>query len=224
MANAEPSINDLNPVLAKGVAREPIALIDTSGSMDWPVADGSTIKRRDVVGEAMGILVTHLEGQDSQAEAEQSGGGHELGGLLTYGFAQDVTEIGDLNSQNWRNKWGGVRWGGTTSIMPAWEAAQAAYLEEFENVATIDRPALLTLVVTDGEAADAAEFAKVLEGAKSGRVFCVAIVGYGPEHDSTLHAYKAIEAVNGKRVRVVTFGGQTDPKAIADALISLVGE
>jgi len=221
---AEPSINDLNPMLAKGVEREPIALIDTSGSMDWPVADGSTIKRRTVVGEAMGILVAHLEGQDSQAATEQAGGGHELGGLLTYGFADGVTEIGDLNSENWRNKWGGVQWGGTTSIMPAWEAAQAAYLEEFEDVPTIDRPALLTLVITDGEASDAAEFARVLEGARAGRVFCVAIVGYGPEHDSTLYAYKAIEAANGKRVRVVTFGGETDPKAIADALISLVGE
>ena len=140
MSISEPSINDLNPMLAKGVAREPIALIDTSGSMDWPVAEGSAIKRRDVVGEAMGILVRYLEDQDSQAAAEQADGTDDLGGLLTYGFAADVTEIGDLNSSNWRAKWGRVLWGGGTAIMPAWDAAQAAYLEEFEDVATSTGP------------------------------------------------------------------------------------
>jgi hypothetical protein len=224
VTTVEPSINDLNPMLAKGVEREPIALIDTSGSMDWPVADRSTIKRRDVVGEAMGILVKHLEDQDSQAEAEQSGGSDDKGGLLTYGFASGVTEFGDLNSSNWRGKWDSVRWGGGTQIMPAWEKAQEEYLEEFENVPTMDRPVLLTLVITDGEAADASGFAKVLEGAKAGRSFCVAIVGFGPDHDNTLRSYRAVESANPKRVRVVTFGGETDPTTIADALISLVGE
>jgi hypothetical protein len=33
-----------------------------------------------------------------------------------------------------------------------------------------------------------------------------------------------VESANPKRVRVVTFGGETDPTTIADALISLVGE
>lgn len=223
MTHAEPSVNDLNPMLAKGVEREPVALIDTSGSMTFPVAENSTITRRDVVGEAMGILVRHLEDQDSQAATEQAGGSDDMGGLLTYGFASDVTEIGDLNSSNWRAKWGRIQWGGGTNVMPAWEAAQAAYLEEFEDVANIDRPVLLTLVITDGEATDAQEFAKVLEGAKAGRYFCVAIVGHGVEHDSTLRAYKAAESANSKHVRVVTFGGETDPTIIADGLKSLVG-
>jgi hypothetical protein len=224
MTTAEPSINDLNPMLAKGVEREPVALIDTSGSMDWPVAEGSSIKRRDVVGEAMGILVKHLEDQDSQAEREQAAGSDDKGGLLTYGFASGVTELGDLNSSNWRERWGRVQWGGGTRIMPAWEKAQQEYLEEFEDVPTMDRPALLTLVVTDGEASDAQEFAAVLEGAKAGRVFCVAVLGYGPDHDDTLRSYRAVESRNPKRVRVVTFGGETDPAMIAEALISLVGE
>lgn len=224
MTTAEPSINDLNPMLAKGVVREPIALIDTSGSMDWPVDNGSTIKRRDIVGEAMGLLVKYLEDLDDQAAAEQAAGDDDKGGLLTYGFASGVTEFGDLNSSNWRERWGQVRWGGGTQIMPAWEKAQEEYLEEFEDVATIDRPVLLTLVITDGEATDAAQFAQVLEGAKAGRSFCVAIIGYGPDHDATLRSYKAVEARNPKRVRVVTFGGETDPAVIADALISLVGE
>jgi hypothetical protein len=81
----------------------------------------------------------------------------------------------------------------------------------------------MALVITDGEAADAAEFTKVLENAGSGRYFTVAIVGYGQEHDNTLRAYKAVEARNPKHVRVVTFGGETDPTVIAEGLKSLVG-
>jgi hypothetical protein len=223
VSNAEPTINDLNPVIKAGVEREPIALIDTSGSMDWPAAHGSHVKRRDLVGEAMGLLVAHLEGQDSQAADEQAQGGTELGGLLTYGFASDVTDLGDLNSANWKHKWGDVQWGGGTAIMPAWEAAQESYMEEFGEVATIDRPALLTLVITDGEATDAEAFGKVLAAAKSTRYFVVAIVGFGPDHDNTLGAYKICEATNPDHVRVVTFDSETDPSVIADALISLVG-
>lgn len=223
MTYSEPSVNDLNPMLKAGVEKEPIALIDTSGSMSLAVAEGSRIERREVVGEAMGLLVTYLEDQDSQAAEEQSTGSDEKGGLLTYGFASTPTELGDLNSSNWQRQWGKVVWGGGTNIMPAWELAQEEYKEEFEDVPTIDRPALLVLVITDGEAQDAAAFTKVLETAGPGRYFCVAIVGFGPEHDSTLRAYREAEQKNPKHVRVVTFGGETDPKAIADGLISLVG-
>jgi hypothetical protein len=223
MTQNEPSINDLNPMLKEGVEKEPIALIDTSGSMSFAVADGSSVKRWDVVGEAMGLLVVSLEGEDSQAASEQAEGSDDKGGLLTYGFASSVTGVGDLNSSNWRERWSRVKVGGGTYIMPAWEKAQAEYLEEFEDVPTMDRPALLALIVTDGEAADADKFTKVLETAGAGRYFCVAIVGYGPEHDNTLRAYKAAEQANPKHVRVVTFGGETDPTVIADGLKSLVG-
>jgi hypothetical protein len=73
----------------------------------------------------------------------------------------------------------------------------------------------------DGEARDAAEFATVLEQAKTGRYFCVAVVGYGADHDQTLSAYQKVADVN-RHVRVVTFGGETNPRAIADGLVSLV--
>lgn len=219
----EPSINDLNPMLAQGVEKEVVALIDTSGSMWWPVAEGSATTRAEVVGESMGMLVLHLEDEDSQAAAEQADGSDDMGGLLTYGFASEVTEFGDLNSSNWRTRWGKVQWGGNTRIMPAWVKCQEEYLEEFEDVATIDRPALMALIITDGEAEDAAEFGKVLETAGAGRYFCVAIVGFGAAHDATLRAYKAAEQANPKHVRVVTFGSETDPTVIADGLKMLVG-
>jgi hypothetical protein len=225
----EPSVNDLNPVVPAGVPREPIALIDTSGSMTWS-AVGPDLSippsRRDVVGEAMGVLIGALEGQDSQAAIEQAGGDMEKGGLLVHLFADQATELGDLNSANWRAKWDSIRWGGQTHIMAAWQAAQDAYLEEFGQAPVTTRPALLTLVITDGEAADAAKFAEVMRGAdaKSNMYFCIAIVGFGIEHDATLHSYKTVEAANPNHVRVVTFGGESDPQAVANALICLVGK
>jgi hypothetical protein len=50
MSTPEPSVNDLSPVVKPGVEKEPVALIDTSGSMSWPVAENSTARRMDVVG------------------------------------------------------------------------------------------------------------------------------------------------------------------------------
>jgi hypothetical protein len=220
---AEPSVNDLSPVVAKGVEKEPIALVDISGSMSWPVADGTSVQRREVVGEAMGLLVKALEDEDSQAAAEQADGTDDKGGLLVHLFSDHHEELGDLNSSNWRHKWDSIRWGGGTHVMAAWEAAQADYLEEFGEVPALDRPVLLTLVITDGEASDWDEFSTVLEQANATRKFCVAIVGHGEDHDQTLRAYKAVEAKNGKHVRVVTFGGETDPASIANDLILLVG-
>jgi hypothetical protein len=220
---SEPTVNDLSPVVAKGVEKEPVALIDISGSMSWPVADGSSVQRREVVGEAMGLLVKALEDEDSQAAAEQADGSDAKGGLLVHLFSDHHEELGDLNLSNWRKKWDGIRWGGGTRIMTAWEAAQADYLEEFGEVPALDRPVLLTLVITDGEASDWDQFSKVLEQANSTRKFCVAIVGHGEDHDRTLAAYKAVEAKNGRHVRVVTFGGETDPNIIATDLITLIG-
>ena len=78
-------------------------------------------------------------------------------------------------------------------------------------------------MITDGEASDWDQFSKVLEQANATRKFCVAIVGHGEDHDRTLAAYKAVEAKNGKNVRVVTFAGETDPTSIATDLILLVG-
>jgi hypothetical protein len=225
----EPSVNDLNPVIPAGVPREPIALIDISGSMSWSAIGPELTappSRRDVVGEALGVLVGALEGQDSQAASEQAGGDMDKGGLLVHLFADQDTELGDLNSANWRGKWDSIRWGGQTRIMGAWKAAEDAFVEEFGQAPVTTRPALLTLVITDGEAADATEFAEVMQGAdaKSNMYFCIAIVGFGGEHDATLRSYKAVEAANPHHVRVVTFGGESDPQAIANGLISLVGQ
>lgn len=225
----EPSLNDLSPVVPKGVDKEPVGIIDTSGSMTWPAAEGSTIERRSVVGEAMGKLVAKLEVEDAQAAKEleeemATGGEGEAGGLMTVLFADadNARVLGDLNDANWQEKWGSIRWGGGTYIMPGWQLAVDDFMEEFGDTPKQDRPALLVLVITDGEAADMAEFEAECAKATGGTYICVAIIGYGPEHDATLAAYQKLAETN-KHVRVVTFGSETDPDVIAEGLISLVG-
>lgn len=224
----EPSIQDLSPVVPKGVDKEPVALIDTSGSMTWPAAEGSHIARRDIVGEAMGLLVAKLEAEDAQAgkeleEAMAAGSTEEAGGLMTVLFADadNARALGDLNDANWQEKWAGIQWGGGTHIMPGWQLAVDDYMEEFGDQPKQDRPALLTLVITDGEASDMPEFEAECAKTTGGTYICVAIVGYGPEHDATLAAYQKLAASN-PHIRVVTFGSETDPNAIAEGLISLV--
>jgi hypothetical protein len=53
MATIEPSVNDLSPMLKPGVEKEPMLLLDTTGSMSYAAAADSTVERRQVIGEAM---------------------------------------------------------------------------------------------------------------------------------------------------------------------------
>jgi hypothetical protein len=223
MPLTEPTVNDLSPLTRAEV--EPMLLLDTSGSMDWPAADGSPIKRRQVIGEAITLLVARLAAKDSQAAAEHAAGADEaeIGGVMTVGFADSPSEYDDLNPANIAAKWANIRWGGSTHIVPGWEKLVDIYTEEFGGRPKQDRPHLLALVITDGEAQDAGEFARILEKQSSGTYVAVAVVGYGEDHDRTLAQYRAIEAGNA-HVRVVTFGSSTDPHEISGALLSLIGE
>lgn len=221
MTATEPTKQDLSPVVPAGIEKEPILLLDTSGSMSYPVADGSNIERREVLGEAMGILVTALGAQDSQAEAEAAAG-EDAGGLMVVRFSSDAEVLDDFSAANWKRKWDAIQWGGGTQIMGGWSLVIDNYMEEFGKEPKETRPALLVLVVTDGEAADIGEFEAECAKAAGGTYICVAILGYGQEHDNTLTDYQKIASVN-QHVRVVTFGSETDPNVIAQGLISLVG-
>ena len=215
--------------------KEPVLLLDLSTSMDWDAAQGGPEwngqggGRRGIVIEALHGLVSALEAEDSEAAAEQSGGSDDLGGLLTHGFASGHVEIGDLNSSNLERKLNAIQWGGATHIMPAWKAALADYDEEFGDKDPDEQPTLLTLVLTDGEADDWAEFVPVLEKASPKRVFAVAVVGHGTAHDATVRAYQQAAERNrsqdkyGKdHVKVVSFDSVTEPKEIAADLITLL--
>jgi hypothetical protein len=219
---SEPSVNDLSPILAPGVENEPMLLLDTTGSMSYPIAEGSKIERRQVVGEAIGRIVDVMGAKDSQAAKEQAAG-EEAGGLMTVTFAGGTSEcIDDLSPTNWRQKWSAIRWGGGTQIVPGWETLVDTYMTEFGNVPKLDRPHLLALIITDGEASDTAQFVKSLEQTKAGTYVCIAILGFGSEHDAALATYQQVAAGND-HVRVVTFGSETDPTVIADGILSMIG-
>jgi hypothetical protein len=223
----EPSIEDLanNLTPLTRAETEPMLLLDTSGSMTWPAADGSNVSRQQVVGEAIGAIVRALEAKDSQAERERAAGVDEaeIGGLYTIGFADGPTDYEDLNSANLAAKWGKIQWGGRTQITGGWDALVEQYTEEFGDMPKQDRPHLLALIITDGEAQDGAQFAKTLE-AQGGKTYVVvAVVGFGPDHDATLQQYRAIEAKNSN-VRVITFDSVTDPATISESLLALIGE
>lgn len=218
---AEPSVNDLSPILKPGVEKEPMLLLDTTGSMSYAAAEGSNVQRRQVIGEAIGRIVEVMGAEDSQAAKEQAGG-EDAGGLMTVTFAGGAAEsIDDLSPGNWHDKWSAIRWGGGTQIMPGWEKLVEVYLEEFGDVPKLDRPQLLALVITDGEADDTDKFAQTLAQAKGGVHVCIAILGFGEEHDRALKVYKDIETQND-HVRVVTFGSETNPDTIAQGVLSMI--
>lgn len=216
----EPGIGDISPVAAAGVEIEPMGLIDTTGSMTWPNEEDGQTARKDVLGEAMGIIVEKLGEQDSQAEKESE---EDAGGLMTVTFAQgNVQKIGDLSPENWRAKWAQIRWGNGTEIMPGWNALNEVYLEEFGDVPQLDRPKMLALVITDGEAIDTDAFADEMRKVGKRAYVVLAVMGYGEEHDRAVSVYQDVASVND-HVRVVSFGNTTDPNRIADAVVSLVG-
>lgn len=221
---SEPSVNDLSPVLKQGVENEPMFLIDTTGSMASPNAATGGTERRDLLKEALPAIVGKLAGLDSQAAAESAAAGDEEGGVMTYTFADgSATEVGDLNPGNVQRLLGEIRWGGGTVIMPGWTALQEGYMEEFGDRPVTDRPHLLAVIFTDGEANDTDDFAKALTAAKGGTYAVIVILGYGQEHDRALTAYQAVAAANN-HVRVVTFGNTTDPDVISEGVLSLLGQ
>lgn len=223
----EPTIEDLKNNLKPltGAETEPLCAIDTSGSMSYPAAKGSSVTRWDVVTEGISRVVRVLEAKDSQAAAERAAGADEaeIGGLMTVTFASKVTDQKDLNSPNVAQKWAGIEVGGGTRVVPAWNRLMEIYLEEFGDKPVQDRPYPLVLIITDGEAEDGDEFGRILAQQGGHTYVVVAVVGYGDEHDATLKQYRKIEADNS-HVRVLTFDSVTDPQTIADSLLALIGE
>ena len=210
----------ITPIVPVGIEKEPVLLVDKSGSMNYAAAHGANISRWGVITEALPTLVATLGAADSQAEAEAAAG-EDAGGLMTVVFSDRAEEVGDLNEANWREKWTKITPGGGTYIMPGWKLVVEDYLEEFGKQAEEDRPALLLLVVTDGEAADMAVFEAECARAHGHTYVAVAVVGYGADHDNTIAAYQKISASNN-HVQVYNFGSTTDPTAFAEALLAIV--
>lgn len=205
---------------AMAAEKEPMLLLDITGSMHRPNSAGSTVSRIDVVHEALGAVVAKLAAEDSQAVNEAASGG---GGLRTITFAGGTaTDIDDLNPGNLAAKWAQIKFEGTTQIMPGVAALFNAYNEEFGDRAPLDRPRLLMLVITDGEAEDSDKFAELCATIKINMFVEIALLGYGPEHDATQQSYQKVADAN-KHVKVTSFGNETDPQVIADGLIAMLG-
>ena len=192
--------------------------------MNWATSPDNPTPRRDTIREAIHTLVSTLARADSQAAHEQGDAG-EGGGLRTITFASHTaSDIGDLNPSNLRAKWTRIQWAGTTWIVPGWRELKAVYHEEFGGRPAHQRPLLLALVITDGEAEDTEEFAQALaaEGRDGGTVFVVlAVIGTGEEYERALALYRGV-ASRQHNVRVIPFSGETDPTLIANACLNMI--
>lgn len=199
------------------IEKEPMLLLDTTGSMNDETSQTDPTPRRDTVREAIGLIVERLGAEDSQAVREEEGGG-----LRTVTFADGrAIDQGDLTPANLAERWGDIRWMGGTWIMPGWNALIAVYQEEFGATPPDRRPLLLALVITDGEARDTDAFANAIAEAAGGVYVVIALLGYGAEHDRALAAYRAIEERNA-HVRVLALAGETNPEVIAGALLRMI--
>jgi len=199
------------------IEKEPMLLLDTTGSMNEETSEADATPRRDTIREAIGLLVDRLGAEDSQAAGEEAGGG-----LRTVTFADGrAVDQGDLNPANLGERWGDIRWVGATYIMPGWNALIDVYQEEFGAMPPERRPLLLALIITDGEARDTDAFAQAIAAASGGVYIAITLIGFGDEHDRALAAYQAIEQRNS-HVKVLTLAGETNPTIIADALLRMI--
>lgn len=82
--------------------------------MNYGASASDSTPRKDVVREAISIIVATLGKEDSQASHEAEGGG-----LRTVTFAGgQAHDLDDLNPRNLKDKWAKIRWAGGTRIMP----------------------------------------------------------------------------------------------------------
>ncbi len=197
--------------------KEPMLLLDTTGSMNYGTSANDPTPRKDTIREAISIIVAQLAAADSQAAKEEGGGG-----LRTITFADGrASDIGDLNPNNLHQKWSQIRWAGGTRIMPGFNQLLKTYTDEFGSEPPAERPLLLALVITDGEADDTDTFQTTVARAAGSMYAVLAIIGYGPEHDRALQAYQQVEAQNA-HVKVISFASETDPQVIANALLRMI--
>lgn len=199
-----------------GPEKEPMLLLDTTGSMNYATSERDPTPRKNTIREAIGLIVARLAAADSQAAEEEEGGG-----LRTITFADGrAHDLGDLNPDNLIQKWNTIQWGGGTRIMPGFNLLLRTYTDEFGNEPPAERPLLLALVITDGEADDTEAFRNTIAHSAGSMYVVLAIIGYGPEHDRALRAYQQVEAQNA-HVKVLSFASETDPETIASALFRM---
>jgi len=207
-----------DPTTAPVAGKEPMLLLDVTGSMNYAASHDSQTPRRIVIQEAISIVVERLASEDSEASNEEHGGG-----LRTVTFANGTAkDLEDLNPSNLRAKWERIAWDGGTLIMPGWNKLIEVYADEFGDRPISQRPKLLALIITDGEARDFQKFAETIKKLGGNIYVELAIIGYGSEHDNALRSYQQAADQNPGHVEVRTFGSQTDPQQIAEGLLAMI--
>jgi len=196
--------------------QEPMCLLDTTLSFTYGTSATDRTPRHDTVREMMGTLVAELEGNDSQAAHEEDGGG-----LRTVTFAGGrAIDIGDLNTRNLNEVWSQIKWEGGTYVMPGWNLLKRTYFDEFGSRRPEDMPALMAIVITDGEASDLKEFETAL-ATDTNSFVVVVVMGFGNEHANVMRSFNDVSAANS-RVKVIDFGGGVDPANVAGVLKRMV--
>jgi hypothetical protein len=205
--------------LTGGREIEPALLLDVSSSNEEAAGPDSDMTKHQLVEVALPLLVGSMEGDDSQAKNEESGGGVRGFAFSDRNAAQDLD---DLNTARIKEQLKAIRWGGMTYAMDAVRMAEAAYQEEFGDRPLRNRPALELAILTDGMLNDADEFEAWVAQADETCVICAAIIGYGTGHDRAVEHYQKI-AKGNKFVTVDALTGVSDPTEIAFDLRLLMG-
>lgn len=172
---------------------EPEAYLDCSESEGWPWDSNPAVSTWDIQLETLRQFIAPFEQLDSQAAAEQAGGGDEKGGVYVYPFSSRFQPIGhgdddgDLNSSNFDAKMAafartyfdaaGKPQGGT-EIMAAIRAGDDHFMGEFAKDPRDERPVRARVVFTDGALRDDGKFLRYLGQATLDRA-----TGYGAHGD-----------------------------------------
>jgi len=201
------------------MAKWPIILLDTTGSMKETTSSGGNMTRKDLVYlglQAILRMLSAVDDADSQPEGWQRGCP-----LITFNAAEGGLYRGFFHPDNLQNEWANIQFHGATHIMDGWRTLLRTYENYFTERKITNWPLCLCLIITDGELQDGHEFEKHLAHVH-GRLFVeIAVVGYGEDHDRAVKHYRHISK-HHHHVTVTAFTGETDPYAIATQLLRLV--
>ena len=204
--------------IAPNIEKEPMLLLDITASMNAPIGRRNETPRLDIVKEAIKLLVDQLHHLNKNKPMNKR---RTEGGLRTITFAGgQANDMNLLTPSNFEPRWKGINWEGNTRIMPGWRLLEKAFTRDFGHRAVQERPVMLALVVTDGEALDIEEFERTLAQDKNAYVV-ICIVGYGEDHDSALSQFTIISKTND-RLKVIPLKGADDAPLIAGTLLSMV--
>ena len=137
-------------------------------------------------------------------------------GLRCVTFAGGAAfDHGELRSSNLAAKFARMRFQGGTYIVPGFRALLQVYMQDFGALEPEARPLVLVAVLTDGEAADLAEFSQLMEQLPLGVYVAVGVVGAGEAHDRALASFLPVATLQ-PRMRIMRIGGD-EVAAGADA-------